>query len=502
MLILLGIVLVILLILLIDGTRKYHVAKFARSIPTAHPNYPVLGMATIFLGHSEERRFENFMRALRRVDRIAKAWLGPQLIFHVAHPELVQKILTDPNCCEKPFFYEFSGLTHGLFSAKYSVWKPYRKALNPTMNVKILNSFVPIFEKFSERMVEKLKCQPEGIPVDILDFTMECALEMVCGTTLGTDLKKGCGKRKFLQSMHVFISRVATRTLSVSLYNETFYRLTKAYAEEEAARENCLDFSKRIIEERRQVLATKPQSNTFEENDEDDGYTVRRPKLFIDQVLSDKNFEADFSTQSLSEQILTIMGAGYDTSANMVAHCCLFLAMFPEIQEKLALEIQTVLPDSVQDLTADTLKSLPYLDKFFKECLRLTPVGSTIARVNMTDIELDGCRIPKGNIFVFNFFVLHRRKDIWGPNAEQFDPENFSPERAKGRHPFAFLPFSGGSRNCIGARYAMISNKIMIIHLVRNFRLRTKIRYEDLKYRINVTLNLAFKHLITLEARR
>lgn len=82
-----------------------------------------------------------------------------------------------------------------------SIWKPNRKALNPTMNVKMLNSFVPIFERFSRSMVEKLKCYPEGTPVDILDFTTECALEMVCGTTLGTDLKKGSGKRKFLESM-------------------------------------------------------------------------------------------------------------------------------------------------------------------------------------------------------------------------------------------------------------------------------------------------------------
>ncbi|XP_001651422.2 cytochrome P450 4c21 [Aedes aegypti] len=502
MLLVLAIVLVLLLILLVDSTLKHHVGKFARSLESVSPNYPLLGSATVFLGHSEERRFENFMNMLRQVDRIGKGWLGPQLMFYVAHPELVQKVLTDPNCSEKPFFYEFSRLTHGLFSAKYSIWKPNRKALNPTMNVKMLNSFVPIFERFSRSMVEKLKCYPEGTPVDILDFTTECALEMVCGTTLGTALKKGSGKRKFLESMQTFISRVATRTLSVSLYNESFYRLTRAYNEEENARKYCLDFAKCIIEERQQVLVTEPQSKNSDENEDDDGYQIRRPKLFIDQVLSGNNTEADISTQNLSEQILTIMAAGYDTSANMVAHSCLFLAMFPELQEKVAQEIQTVLPDCEQELTAETLKDLPYLDKFFKECLRLTPVGSTIARVNMTDIELDGCRIPKGNIFIFNFYVLHRRKDIWGPYAEQFDPENFSPERSKGRHPFAFLPFSGGSRNCIGARYAMISNKIMIIHLVRNFRMSTKIRFEDLKYRINVTLNLAFKHLITLEARR
>ncbi|XP_062716856.1 cytochrome P450 4c21-like [Aedes albopictus] len=502
MLLVLAIVLVLLLILLVDSTRKHHVGKFARSLESVSPSYPLLGIATVFLGHSEERRFENFMNILRQVDRLGKGWLGPQLILYVAHPELVQKVLTDPNCCEKPFFYEFSKLTHGLFSAKYSVWKPNRKALNPTMNVKILNSFVPIFERFSRRMVEKLKCHPEGTSVDILDFTAECALEMVCGTTLGTDLKKDSGKGEFLRSMHVFISRVATRTLSVSLYNETYYRLTKAFREEENARNNCLDFAQRIIKERRQVLETEPQTSNPDANDDDDGYQIRRPKLFIDQVLGDNHSENEISTQNLSEQILTIMGAGYDTSANMVAHSCLFLAMFPELQEKVAQEIETVLPDSEQELTAETLKNLPYLDKFFKECLRLAPVGSTIARVNMTDIELDGCRIPKGNIFVFNFFALHRRKDIWGPDAEQFDPENFAPERSRGRHPFAFLPFSGGSRNCIGARYAMISNKIMLIHLVRNFRMSTRIQFEDLKFRINVTLNLAFKHLITLEARR
>lgn len=118
MLLVLAIVLVLLLILLVDSTRKHHVGKFARTLESVSPSYPLLGIATVFLGHSEERRFENFMNVLRQVDRLGKGWLGPQLILYVAHPELVQKVLTDPNCCEKPFFYEFSKLTHGLFSAK------------------------------------------------------------------------------------------------------------------------------------------------------------------------------------------------------------------------------------------------------------------------------------------------------------------------------------------------------------------------------------------------
>ncbi|XP_065073931.1 cytochrome P450 4c21-like [Ochlerotatus camptorhynchus] len=494
---LLAIVIVLLLIILLDTTRQHHAAKFARTIATIRPCYPLLGIASVFLGKSELQRFENFVKVLQTVDRIGKAWLGPQLIFYVSHPDLIQQVLTDPNCCEKPFFYEFVKLKHGLFSAKYSLWRPYRKALNPTFNAKILNSFVPIFERFSRKLVQNLKSRPEGTAVDMLEFTTECALEMVCGTTLGTGLKNGSGKREFMRSMQVLMSKVATRVLSVSIYNESIYCLTKGHKEENRARQNCLDFALRIIKDRRGVLGTKAESM-----DSDDGYQVRRPKLFIDQVLSGTHSETNFDEQNLSEQVLTIMGAGYDTSAHMVAHTCLFLAMFPELQEKLALEIESKLPDHEQELTVDSLKDLPFLDKFYKESMRLAPVGSTVARENLTEIELDGCRIPRGNIFLLNYFILHRRKDVWGPDADQFDPENFAPERSSGRHPFAYLPFSGGSRNCIGARYAVISNKIMIIHIVRNFRLSTEIKFADLKYRLEVTLHLAFKHLITLKARK
>ncbi|XP_055543427.1 probable cytochrome P450 313a4 [Wyeomyia smithii] len=486
---------IVALLLLLDFVKKRPLGRASCAIPTLHPCYPLLGNSLLLLGKSEQRRFESLADVYRKTSRVQKCWLGPQLLYAVAHPDLVQKILTDPNCCEKPFFYDFVNLKHGLFSAKYKLWKPYRKSLNSTFNAKILLSFIAIFEKCARDMVVKMRPYSHGSPVDILQFTSECTLEMVCRTTLGTEALERKEKAEFLNNLRILFSKVATRVISVELYSDTIYKLTSGYYEEKRTRKYCLNYAYQIIAERQSSLRLQSSST-----DSEDGYEDRTPKIFIDQVLSmATSDETEFNVQNLSEQILTIIAAGHDTSSQMVAHTCLFLAMFPELQEQIAVEIQTLLPSGEAEISPEILQQMTALDKFLKESMRLAPVGPIIARTNMVDIELDGAHIPQGNIFLFNFYTLHRRKDFWGPDANRFDPKNFTSERTKKRHPFAYLPFSGGSRNCIGARYAMYSTKIMLVYVVRNFRLSTDIKFENLRYLLDITLNLAFEHLVRLE---
>ncbi|XP_055642222.1 probable cytochrome P450 313a4 [Toxorhynchites rutilus septentrionalis] len=196
------------------------------------------------------------------------------------------------------------------------------------------------------------------------------------------------------------------------------------------------------------------------------------------------------------------MFQGNDTSALAVAHACLFLAMYPDIQEKVYTEIIEYFPSEEAEINAESLKLLVYTDMFTKELLRHCPVAPTIARTCMRDIELDGVTIPAGNVFIFSFWALHRRKDVWGPDADKFDPDNFLPERCHARNPNAYMPFSTGPRNCIGARYAMISLKVMIIHILRNFKLRTEIRHEDIRFKFGMTLRIETEHLIQVEKRQ
>lgn len=146
----------------------------------------------------------------------------------------------------------------------------------------------------------------------------------------------------------------------------------------------------------------------------------------------------------------------------------------------------------------------------------------------MQNISIGEFEIPAGITLLVNFYTLHRRPDIWGEDAEKFNPDHFLPENVEKRHPYSFLPFSGGQRNCIGElkisrrwknlfpwlfdkkifvqyhsgyRYAMIALKILLLHLLKQYRFKTTYKYEDLKFRTDINLKLVTKHLCSVEAR-
>lgn len=194
---------------------------------------------------------------------------------------------------------------------------------------------------------------------------------------------------------------------------------------------------------------------------------------------------------------------GNETSATQLSHTCLLLAMHPEVQAKAYHEVQEVLTSKPDHTPIDLhdLKQLVYVEAVLKETMRLMPVAPIIARENLQDIQLDGHTIPKGTPLLMNFYTLHRREDIWGAHSDRFNPEHFLQEDAKSRHPYAHLPFSGGPRGCIGYRYAMMSLKMLLAMILKHFELATDIRYEDIKYHYQISLNLAFPHAIRLKRR-
>ncbi|KAL9697754.1 hypothetical protein quinque_001195 [Culex quinquefasciatus] len=192
---------------------------------------------------------------------------------------------------------------------------------------------------------------------------------------------------------------------------------------------------------------------------------------------------------------------GNEPTALSVANACLFLALYPRVQQKLYNEIAQIIPDKSCNITQQTLQDLPYLDMVLKETLRLCPTIPNIARETIRTVSIDGRRIPAGTMFLISFYALHRRADLWGDTVTDFDPERFHPDCGYQRHPFGYLPFSGGARNCIGWQYAQISVKIALIRLVREFKLSTGLKRRDLRFKFDLTLKLAFEHLIQLDRR-
>lgn len=177
------------------------------------------------------------------------------------------------------------------------------------------------------------------------------------------------------------------------------------------------------------------------------------------------------------------------------------LAFHPDIDAKVHAEIQEHYEEGTY-LDYNTVKKCQYLNMFCKEVLRIFPVAPLIMRDNMEDIEIDGIgTVPKGTTFLIILYTYHRLKNIWGPDADKFNPENFAPERVKERPNFSYVPFGNGGRNCIGLHYSNLNTRMQLIKILAKYRFTTNMKYEELQMRYGITLKLDQEHLVQIHSR-
>lgn len=131
--------------------------------------------------------------------------------------------------------------------------------------------------------------------------------------------------------------------------------------------------------------------------------------------------------------------------------------------------------------------------------MRLYPPAYSISRVAEQDDEIDGHRIPKGSFVNISPWVTHRNPTLW-PEPERFDPERFRPERAKQRHRFAYFPFGGGPRVCIGNGFALMEARLILATLAQRYRLRL-VPGQDIEPLGRITLRPSNGMRMTLERR-
>lgn len=220
----------------------------------------------------------------------------------------------------------------------------------------------------------------------------------------------------------------------------------------------------------------------------------------IDRIIQNSG---RFSENQIQDHISLMMSAGHETVATTISHCIMFLSMYPQFQDKVVEEILRIFPDQDDSLIdLQLLSKLTYMDCAIKETLRLLPNNPLFARQTIADFEITpGVILPKGTFLSFNTFYLHRRQDIWGEQADTFNPDNFLPENNSKRHPFSFLPFSGGKRVCIGQRFASISMKIILLMLLRNYEFKTSIKHEELVISSDITIKISEEIKVSVKKR-
>ncbi|XP_030078769.1 probable cytochrome P450 313a4 [Drosophila hydei] len=482
------IILVALLVLYYLWTRR-EFYKLSMKFP-GPLGYPLIGIA---LKLSHNGVVLKLLRTyIKKYGNIFVSWLGPFPALIVSDPQVTRDILTSPNCVNKSFFYKIieDSLGKGLITLHDSDWTKHRKILNPAFSHKMLLSFFPIFNKETGILLKEFNKLADGEERDILPCLQLFTLSIATQTTMGTCVKED---PKFQDNSIVvhfqWLIECATEIMhSPWLYNPIIRQMLGKEEQFVKSKTYASTFITKIVDQKlsEDIKDETPCNNNSVLN------------LAIHQFK-----RGTFARKDVEDESCVLVAAAVETSSNAVAFTLMLLAMFPEYQEKAFGEIQALFPKAGDfSISYEDIQQMVYLDLVVNECLRLIPPVPIVARQTSQPVRLSsGVVIPKGMQIIINIFEMQRRKDIWGEEAESFNPDHFLPHNFQDIHPYGFIPFTKGIRNCIGWRYGLLSIKLTLAKLLRNYKFSTSFNFKNLEYVENVTMKLATMPLLKFEQR-
>lgn len=446
------------------------------------------------------------MRQLFPDEGICRFWLGWKPIVMLYSPENVESILTSTSVINKADEYRFfePWIGEGLVTSKQKKWHFRRKILTPAFHFRILNDFLPIINEEASKLVKKLN-QPKylechkSLGFDITPLVTLCTLDTICETAMGININcQDDEESEYVRALYEVAEMALSRVTRPWLWPDLIFKFTKNGRRFNEAKNIMHDFSKRVILERkteweRQLQKDRPikgENSTrepFAEMTIDDlrsssfFKSSNKRLAFLDLLLHQHLIAKTMTLDDVREEVDTFMFAGHDTTAMSISWTIYMLGLHVDIQDKIRHELDKVLgpinlngDESLNEkISIEQLKELKYLDRVIKESLRMWPSIPFVARQMTEDIVVGNkYLVPKGSTCMIFTHALHNNPKYY-PKPEIFDPDRFLPENSIARHPFAYIPFSAGPRNCIGQKFAQLEVKVILAKVIRNYNIRT-----------------------------
>jgi cytochrome P450 len=182
----------------------------------------------------------------------------------------------------------------------------------------------------------------------------------------------------------------------------------------------------------------------------------------------DEETGAGMTDRQLRDEVMTMLLAGHETTSLALSWTYYLLSRHPEAERAIAAEVHAAVGDRRPSF-AD-LNSLTFTRQVIEESLRLYPPAWGFSREALADDEIGGYHVPKGSLAFIIPYVVHRRPNLW-PDPERFDPARFEPQHEAARPKFAYIPFGGGPRGCIGNQFAMVEAQLIVASVAQRFRL-------------------------------
>ncbi|XP_025264322.1 cytochrome P450 4C1-like [Camponotus floridanus] len=211
-------------------------------------------------------------------------------------------------------------------------------------------------------------------------------------------------------------------------------------------------------------------------------------KTLLDRFLeANEKDNVSFPDEDLRANVTSLLFAGHDTTAISISWALFCIGNDLKCQEKIHEELKEVFKDSQRPASIEELSQLKYLGRVIKESRRLYPSVPLVMRKISEDIKMDNYIIPKDTSVAVQILLVHRNPEIWS-NPLKFDPDRFLPENLKQIHPYAYIPFSAGPRNCMGQKFAIFEEKIILAAILRKWRVKSIETHEEMTVDMSLVL--------------
>lgn len=419
---------------------------------TTHPLPPgPFGLrASSIMRGAQERPLETFRTLRETYGDVVRAGIGgPLTYFLVFHPAGAEHVLAHhhKNYRKGVVNAQFRVLDgNGLVTSEGDFWVRQRRLAQPAFHRQRLEGLAAIMVSAAEALADRWQSAArEGGAFDVEPELMRTTLEVAGRTLFGVDLSEDA--RHLSPAVDVARDYITWRMYRPYLPEWLPTPRHHAFLQ---ARKTLDDVVYGIIWERRRSGA-------------DTGDLLSMLMAARDQETGE-----GMTDLQLRDEVMTLLMAGHESTAVALTWSIYLLASHPKAQTQVREEVASVL--GARTVSAGELPRLPYTRAVFEETLRLYPPAWALSRQAIQQDEVGGYRIPAGGYVTLSPYITQRHPDLW-PEPDRFDPTRFLEDPPADRPRFAYFPFGGGPRKCIGLQFALMEAQIMLATLVRRFEI-------------------------------
>lgn len=353
----------------------------------------------------------------------------------ICHPEYVKHVLQTNN----RNYVKGAGidrvkilLGNGIMVSEGEFWRNQRRMIQPSFHREVISGLMELIKSSNRDLISRWEVKSrERQPLNINDEMSAVTLHIVLNAIFSDDLDYLTEKQG--DNPFAILTEETERNLQFAM---KFRALGKSIQEivdmRRSQKRVCIDFLSMLMESK------------------------------------SKDTNEPMSDKQLLDEVMTLIVAGHETTASALVWAWYLISQHTAVEEALYREIKDAFGD--EDLDFHHLGKLPYTKQVLEETLRLYPPGWLLTRTSLADDQLGAYFVPKGSDIYISPYLVHRNPAYWA-DPENFDPERFNPEQTQNRPRFAYFPFGGGPRQCIGDYFAMVEMQFHLAMVMSRFRL-------------------------------